>query len=255
MRERAEHPADRVPELAIGIDVGLQDLRADPEVLRIVGRDHPEPEDVGARLLDHLLRRHLVAERLRHLAAVLGHDEAVRQHRVIGRAAARAAAFKQRGVEPAAMLVGAFEIERGRPFQVRRAPPARRRASSRNRTRRRECRRPSPSPPRRRNCRGSAPWRRPRTRRRRPPRGRRSTMRALTASSFSTSPVSRLDEDGDRHAPGALARHHPVGAVLDHAAQAVLPGGRHEARVGDRLQRAGAQRVAASPPIGACPCG
>ena len=34
----------------------------------------------------------------------------MRQHDVVGRAAARAAAFEQRRVEPAAMLVGAFEI-------------------------------------------------------------------------------------------------------------------------------------------------
>ena len=33
------------------------------------------------------------------------------------RAAARAASFKQRGLEPAAMLVRAFEIERGRPLR------------------------------------------------------------------------------------------------------------------------------------------
>ena len=60
MRERAEHPADRVAELAVGIDVGLEDLRPDAQVLRIVGGDHPEPQDVGARLRDHLLRRHLL---------------------------------------------------------------------------------------------------------------------------------------------------------------------------------------------------
>ena len=34
----------------------------------------------------------------------------MRQHHVEGRAAARAAALDQRGVEPAAMLVRAFEI-------------------------------------------------------------------------------------------------------------------------------------------------
>ena len=48
--------------------------------------------------------------RLRHLLALLVEDEAVRQHDVVGRAAARAAALQQRGVEPAAMLVGAFEV-------------------------------------------------------------------------------------------------------------------------------------------------
>ena len=31
-----------------------------------------------------------------------------------------------------------------------------------------------------------------------------------------------LDEHGDRHAPGALARDHPVGPRLDHAGDAVL---------------------------------
>ena len=39
--------------------------------------------------------------------------EAVGQHRVVGRAPARAAAFEQGRLEPAAMLVGAFEIEVG----------------------------------------------------------------------------------------------------------------------------------------------
>ena len=34
----------------------------------------------------------------------------MRQHDVEGRAAARAAAFEQRGLEPAAVLVGAFQI-------------------------------------------------------------------------------------------------------------------------------------------------
>ena len=52
-----------------------------------------------------------------------------------------------------------------------------------------------------------------------------------------------LDEHGDRHAPGALARDHPVGPALDHAGDAVLARGRHPA--GDRMasERALAQRV------------
>ncbi len=54
-----------------------------------------------------------------------------------------------------------------------------------------------------------------------------------------------LDEHGNGHAPGALARDHPVGALLDHAGDAVLACGRHPTGDGDRLQRAGAQRIAA----------
>ena len=70
--------------------------------IRSIGRDH-------------------VAQGLRHLAALGIHDEAVGEHRVVGRPAARAAALQQRGMEPAAMLVGALEIERGRPLQL--GPP------------------------------------------------------------------------------------------------------------------------------------
>ena len=42
----------------------------------------------------------------------------MRHHRVIGCAAARAARLEQRGLEPAAMLIRAFEIEVGRPFEI-----------------------------------------------------------------------------------------------------------------------------------------
>jgi hypothetical protein len=42
-----------------------------------------------------------------------------------------------------------------------------------------------------------------------------------------------IGKDGDRHAPGALAGQHPVRAVLDHGAQSVLAGGRHEAGLVD----------------------
>src|SRR5204863_544451 len=51
-----------------------------------------------------------------------------------------------------------------------------------------------------------------------------------------------LDEQGDRHAPGALAADHPVGASLDHRADAVAALLGDEAGVGDRLQRELAKR-------------
>ena len=53
-----------------------------------------------------------------------------------------------------------------------------------------------------------------------------------------------VGKDADRHAPGALAGKHPVRAVLDHGAQAVLAGGGHEAGLVDGRQRARAQRRA-----------
>ena len=45
------------------------------------------------------------------------------------------------------------------------------------------------------------------------------------------------DEHGDGHAPGALAAHHPIGLGIDHAANAVLAGGRNPTSIRDSLQR------------------
>ena len=52
-----------------------------------------------------------------------------------------------------------------------------------------------------------------------------------------------VDEDGDRHAPGALARDDPIGPPLDHAADAVLARGGHPLGLADRLQRELAQAL------------
>jgi hypothetical protein len=72
------------------------------------------PQDVGAVLARNLLWRGDVAPRLRHFVlAFLVEDKAVREHHVVGRDAACPAAFDQRGMEPAAVLVGAFEIHHG----------------------------------------------------------------------------------------------------------------------------------------------
>ena len=81
-----------------------------------------------------------------------------------------------------------------------------------------------------------------RTRRRRPPPRR---LRGCAVDGLVLQHLAVVvGEDGDRHAPGALARQHPVGPLLDHGAQAVLAGGRHEARGVDGRKRAGAQRRA-----------
>src|SRR5262249_22569905 len=46
----------------------------------------------------------------RHFAAVLVKYEAVGEHDIERRTAARATAFKERGLKPAAMLVGTFQV-------------------------------------------------------------------------------------------------------------------------------------------------
>ena len=178
------------------------------------------------------------------LRPVLVEHEAVREHDVEGRAAARAAAFKQRGLEPAAMLVGAFEIHHGVVAAVGLALDAGE-ARKMHRVFQHEGVRRAGIEPDVENvvdllpvfvgalaeealaraglC----------TRRRRPPASKASTMRTLTSGSsrMSTEPSGfSLMNTRDRHAPGALARDHPVGPALDHAVDAVLALRRHPAR-------------------------
>src|SRR3546814_2254334 len=79
------------------------------DLLEIIGLRDPHAQDVRPRFADHLQRIDDIAEALGHFAALPVEREAVRQHRIIGRAAARAAAFEKRGLEPTAMLVRSEE--------------------------------------------------------------------------------------------------------------------------------------------------
>src|SRR5258706_12870141 len=79
----------------------------------ISGGADPQPQNIGAGLRDDFLRLDGVAERLRHLSAGLVPREAVGEHDVERRAAAGAAAFQQRRLEPAAVLGGALQKHHG----------------------------------------------------------------------------------------------------------------------------------------------
>ena len=116
--ERTQKVAQGIAQSAIGVAVALQDLRADADILGVVRADHPKAQDVGAALLHDLLRRNDIAERFRHFAPVFVEHEAMRQHGIVGRAAARPAGFDQRGLKPSAVLVRAFEIKIGRPAKL-----------------------------------------------------------------------------------------------------------------------------------------
>jgi hypothetical protein len=59
------------------------------------------------------LRLDAVAQALAHLAALAVDGEAVRQQAAVGRAAVQRAGQQQRAVEPAAVLVVAFQVQVG----------------------------------------------------------------------------------------------------------------------------------------------
>ena len=253
--QRAEHPADRVAQLAVGLDGVLEDFRADALVVGIVGGAHPQPQDVGAGLRHDLLRLDGVADRLRHLAAVLVQREAVGQHDVERRAAAGAAAFQQRRLEPAAMLVGPSRyITVSSPPSTLRLMPARpgkwtgssstKHGSSRNQPdvadivdllpflvgeRAEEALAGAVHVP------GVGAFLLEGV--------RDALVDGVVLQDFGRAVALLAHEHRDRHAPGALARDHPVGPAGIMPLMRFSPTAapiRHR----DRLQRAGAQGIA-----------
>src|SRR3546814_8578929 len=70
-------------------------------------------QNVRAAFGDDLQRIDDIAQRFGHFTALLVERKAMGKYGVIRCAAACAAAFEQGGLEPAAMLVGAFEVEAG----------------------------------------------------------------------------------------------------------------------------------------------
>ena len=168
----------------------------------------------------------VLPERLRHLHAVLVEREAVGQHRLVGRAAAGAAGLQHRGLEPAAVLVGAFEIEARRPDAV--GPVAQREGVG-----------GAGIEPDVEDVGDLLPFGRVVVVAEEARLGAVGVpgVGALGAEGLGDAGVDRrvaqdldrpsptaLHEAGQRHPPGALAAQHPVRARLDHREEPVAPG-------------------------------
>ena len=217
----------RKPPVAVGH--ALQDLRPDPMVARIVHGGDPEAQDVGAVLRHHVLRRDGVADALRHLHALRVEREPVRDDRPIGRPSHRAAALQHRGMEPAAMLVGALQIHVRDPVRRPVHPVAQHESVGG----------PAVEPdvedvehllPLRRIVAVAqeprlGPRHVPRIRALRLERGDDAGIDGRVVQQEIAIRRLRTDsrEAGQRHAPGPLPRQHPVGPVLDHRVQPVAP--------------------------------
>ncbi|MNS60074.1 hypothetical protein D3C72_930530 [compost metagenome] len=108
-----QQEAQRIADAAVAFHHALEDLVRDRQLARVVGRGHPQADDLGAHLVGDVLRCHGVADRLGHLAALAVDGEAVRQQRLVGRLAVQHRRGQQRRVEPAAVLVRAFQVQVG----------------------------------------------------------------------------------------------------------------------------------------------
>ena len=115
--EITESVTKRISHLAIGVDDARKDLVRAANVLSVIDGRGPQPQNVGTRFVDDLLRRGDVAERLALLAALAVDDPAVRDDLFVRRRVMSSDAAAQAGVEPAAILIAAFEINIGRESQ------------------------------------------------------------------------------------------------------------------------------------------
>ncbi len=113
----AEQEARGIADPAVGIGNALQDFIGNGHFLAVVGGRDPQPQHICAECVHDLLRRDHVAYRLRHFLAVGIDRETVGQYRFVRRLAMHRHRGQQRGLEPAAVLVGAFEVHRGRAAQ------------------------------------------------------------------------------------------------------------------------------------------
>jgi len=235
--ERAQQIAEGVAQFAILVGHALQNLFADAVVLGEVDGQRPQPQDIRAIVAHQVERVDRIAQRLGHFHALLVHRKAVGQHRIIGRPPTRAAALQQARLEPAAMLVAAFEIEVGGPLQI--GPPSAFQREHMGAARIKpdvenvghalivgEC------------VIGSeiflCPIFAPRIDARFPHTGNDA---GIDGGIIQILARLAVDKQSDRHAPRTLAAQHPVGAPFDHGGDAVLALFRHPACLRNRGHR------------------
>src|SRR5262245_1290804 len=109
--EVREEKAGGVPDAAVRLDEAGEDLLRDAHPLAAVGGRDPQAEQLGADAPGDRLGRDHVPEALRHLPPADVDEEAVRDHRVVRRAALDRDAGQERAVEPAPVLVAALQVE------------------------------------------------------------------------------------------------------------------------------------------------
>ena len=107
----AEQEAEGVAQLAVDVGAALHQVFAGGHVFAEVDGGDPEADDFAAHAVGDVDGIDAVAEGFGHGAALLVEGPAGGGDVGIRRAAAQGDGGEQGGVEPAAMLVAAFEVE------------------------------------------------------------------------------------------------------------------------------------------------
>ena len=103
---------------SVGVSGALEDLVADHQLAAVIGGRYPQAQDIGAQVVHHGRRRDHIAYGFGHLAAVAVHREAVGENALVGRLPIAAYAGEQGGLEPAAVLVGTLQVQVCRRLQA-----------------------------------------------------------------------------------------------------------------------------------------
>ena len=106
--EIAQNIPGGIPDLPVSLGQLLQNILRNADIRMIVGRSHPQPENIRAVLIHDLLRLDAVPQGFAHLPSFAVHNPSVGYHRLIGRCALGGHGGQERGLEPAPVLVGAL---------------------------------------------------------------------------------------------------------------------------------------------------
>ncbi len=114
----AEQEAEGVAQLAIELGAALHQVFAGGHVFAEIDGSDPEADDFAAHAVGDVDRIDAVAEGFGHGAALFVERPAGGGDVGVRRAAAQGDRGEQRGVEPAAVLVAAFEVQNRHAFVV-----------------------------------------------------------------------------------------------------------------------------------------
>ena len=109
----AKQEAQGIANSTIGLGDALEQIVGNRNLARVVGAGHPQAQNVGTQCLHDLLWRHHIARRLAHLVAVLVDRETMREHGLVRCPAVDGDTGQKRGLEPATVLIGTFQVEIG----------------------------------------------------------------------------------------------------------------------------------------------